>query len=137
MRFLLDTNIIISMLKPTDRRVISAIRRYPVEDVVTSSVVIHELFFGAFQSTKQSASVAAIDDLRLPVLTIDREDARVAAKVRARLRAAGTPIGPYDVLIAGQALRHGLTLVTANLREFERVPELVCEDWSSEDADRG
>jgi tRNA(fMet)-specific endonuclease VapC len=68
--------------------------------------------------------------LNLRVLDYDRDDALEAGRVRALLASQGRPIGPYDTLIAGQALRHGLVLVTANTREFERVPGLVCEDWS-------
>jgi tRNA(fMet)-specific endonuclease VapC len=64
------------------------------------------------------------------VLPIDDEDALVAGQIRATLRAAGTPIGPYDVMIAGHALRRGATLVTANIREFERVDGLTIKNWA-------
>ena len=65
------------------------------------------------------------------ILAFDAEDATTAAEIRAELKAAGTPICPYDLLIAGQALRHGATLVTANTREFSRVPGLKVVDWRS------
>ena len=65
--------------------------------------------------------------MQFEVLDFDREDARQAGELRARLAAAGTPIG--DVLIAGQALARGLTLVTHNTGEFQRVPGLRIEDW--------
>lgn len=64
------------------------------------------------------------------VLDFDEDDAKAAAEIRAELAQRGTPIGPYDVLIAGQALVRGLTLVTANTREFSRVAELKLVDWS-------
>ena len=66
----------------------------------------------------------------LSPLPFDEEDAAQSAGLRAILETAGTPIGPYDVLIAGQSLRHGATLVTANTREFARVPGLNVEDWA-------
>ena len=64
-------------------------------------------------------------------MAFDPEDARAAAEIRADLKRKGTPIGPYDVLIAGQSLARGLTVVTANLREFERVEGLKVEDWTA------
>ena len=64
------------------------------------------------------------------ILPFDEADARAAGEVRAQLERVGQPIGAYDALIAGQAVRRGLTLVTANAREFERVDGLMCEDWA-------
>jgi tRNA(fMet)-specific endonuclease VapC len=66
------------------------------------------------------------------VLSFDVEDARHAGAIRAELAAAGTPIGPYDALIAGQARARCLVLVTHNVREFARVPGLQVEDWLAE-----
>jgi tRNA(fMet)-specific endonuclease VapC len=65
------------------------------------------------------------------VLEFDKEDARQAGEVRALLASRGTPIGPYDVLIAGQAKARNLTLVTHNTDEFGRVPGLRCDDWQA------
>jgi tRNA(fMet)-specific endonuclease VapC len=64
-------------------------------------------------------------------VAFDEEDTRVAGEIRATLEMAGTPIGAYDLLIAGQALRHDATLVTANTAEFSRVPDLRWQDWAS------
>lgn len=64
------------------------------------------------------------------VLNFDQDDAREAGEIRATLRAAGTPIGPYDVLIAAQARRRDAVLITTNTREFVRVPGLRIEDWT-------
>ena len=91
----------------------------------------HELFNGACRSARQAQNLALLDGLRLAVLEFDKEDARQAGEVRALLAAAGTPIGPYDVLIAGQALARGLVLVTHNVGEFARVAGLQIEDWQS------
>jgi hypothetical protein len=70
-----------------------------------------------------------VDALQFPVLEFDQEDARPAGEIRAHLPSKGMPIGPYDVLIAGQAKARKLTLVTHNTTEFTRVPGLKVEDW--------
>ena len=93
--------------------------------------VAHELFYGAFKSRREGRNLDRLDAMRFPVIDFDRDDARQAGLVRAELAARGTPIGPYDVLIAGQALARNLTLVTRNTREFSRVPELRVEDWEA------
>jgi tRNA(fMet)-specific endonuclease VapC len=71
------------------------------------------------------------------MLDLDPEDARKAGEVRAALESVGRPIGAYDLLIAGQALRRGSCLVTANVSEFARIPELIWEDWSVSVPDQG
>ena len=68
---------------------------------------------------------------RFVVLDFDKEDARQSGQIRALLAGKGTPIGPYDVLIAGQAIARNLTLVTHNTDEFRRVPGLRIEDWQA------
>jgi tRNA(fMet)-specific endonuclease VapC len=74
-------------------------------------------------------NVARVDALQFPMLEFDRDDARQAGEVRAYLALKGTPIGPYDVLIAGQAKARKLTLVTHHTTAFQRVPGLKVEDW--------
>jgi tRNA(fMet)-specific endonuclease VapC len=69
--------------------------------------------------------------LGIDVLPFDAEDAAHAGDIRAHLESKGTPIGPYDCLIAAQARRRRATLVTANGREFERVPGLMVADWAA------
>jgi len=94
-----------------------------------SAVVAHELFYGAFRSRRTAQNLALIDALQFIVLEFDKEDARQAGEVRAVLASKGTPIGPYDVLIAGQAVARDMILVTHNTQEFGRVPRLRLEDW--------
>ncbi len=89
----------------------------------------HELFYGAFKSPRSTQNVALIDALQFVVLEFDKEDARQAGRLRAFLAGKGTPIGPYDALIAGQALSRSMILVTHNTSEFGRVPGLQMEDW--------
>ncbi len=104
-------------------------RQESPHDVGISAVVAHELFYGAFKSVHVVQNVALIDGLRFPVVAFDGVDARQAGEVRARLAVMGTPIGPYDSLIAGQALARQAILITRNLREFALVPALQVENW--------
>ncbi|HKY22960.1 MAG TPA: type II toxin-antitoxin system VapC family toxin [Vicinamibacterales bacterium] len=129
MRYLLDANAVIALLNDTTSPIARRIRRYAPRDIGISAVVIHELYYGAFKSQRIEKNVARVDALQLPVLEFDQEDARRAGEVRAHLASKGTPIGPYDVLIAGQAKARKLTLVTHNTTEFQRVPGLKVEDW--------
>jgi tRNA(fMet)-specific endonuclease VapC len=129
MRYLLDANAVIALLNDTTSPIARRIRRYAPRDIGVSSVVIHELYYGAFKSQRIEKNVARVDALQFPVLDFDQEDARQAGQIRAHLSAKGTPIGPYDVLIAGQAKGRKLTLVTHNTTEFARVPGLRVEDW--------
>jgi tRNA(fMet)-specific endonuclease VapC len=127
-RWLLDTNAVISLLRG-HTGVLAHLREHDPGDVGMSAIVAHELFYGAFKSAHVEASVARVDRLRFEVVAFEREDARAAGAIRAALASAGAEIGPYDVLIAGQALARGVTLVTHNLREFGRVEGLRVEDW--------
>lgn len=128
MKFLLDTNVVIALLKGYPA-CLDRLRRYQPGDFGLPAIVAHELFFGAYRSRRTADNLARVDALQFEVLDFDREDARSAGAVRATLAAAGTPIGPYDVLIAGQAMARGLTLVTHNRREFQRIEGLRLEDW--------
>lgn len=86
--------------------------------------VTHELYYGAYRSRRASRNIAVVDALRFPVLEFDREDARKAGEIRAYLASTGAPIGPCDVLIAGQSIARNLILVTHDTGEFGRVPGL-------------
>lgn len=129
MKYLLDTNTLIAILNDRRSKPSKKLRRHDPGDVVTSSIVVHELYFGAFKSGRTIDNVARLDELQVPTLSLDREDARSAGEIRAVLKKAGTPIGPYDILIAGQAFARNLILVTNNTREFARVGGLQIEDW--------
>ena len=129
MRYLLDANAVIALLNDTTSPIARRIRRYTPRDIGVSAVVIHELYYGAFKSQRVEKNVAHVDALQFPVVEFDQEDARQAGEIRAHLASKGTPIGPYDVLIAGQAKARKLTLVTHNTTEFQRVSGLKVEDW--------
>ena len=136
MRYLLDANAIIALLNDTTSPIARRVRRHAPRDFGVSAVVIHELYYGAFKSQRVEQNVARVDALQFSVLEFDEEDARQAAQIRAHLASKGTPIGPYDVLIAGQARARELTLVTHNTTEFQRVPGLKVEDWKGSAAHR-
>ncbi len=130
MRYLLDANAVIALLNDKSSRLAKRARRESPSDIATSTIVAHELFFGAYKSARTAINLALIDALRFPVLDFDMEDARRAGEIRALLAGKGTPIGAYDVLIAGQALARDMILVTQNTREFIRVPRLRIDNWS-------
>lgn len=129
--YLLDTNAVIALINEPQGPVAMQARSHPAHTVAVSSIVMHELFFGAYKSQRVSRNVQIVDSLRLQVLPFELEDARCAGEIRALLAAHGTPIGSYDVLIAGQAQARSLTLVSHNLREFQRVSGLKLVDWAA------
>lgn len=128
MKFLLDSNALIALLRG-HAGFLKRLRQHQPQDFGIPAIGAHELFYGAFKSQRATENLARVEGLQFEVLDFDREDARHAGELRAALAAAGTPIGPYDVLIAGQARARALTLVTHNTREFQRVPGLRVEDW--------
>jgi tRNA(fMet)-specific endonuclease VapC len=129
MRYLLDTNDIIGLLNDVTSKLAQRAQREMPGDIAISAIAAHELYYGAFKGRRANQNVALVDALQFAVLEFDKEDARAAGEIRAFLAAKGTPIGPYDVVIAGQAKARNLTLVTNNTREFGRVPGLRIEDW--------
>ena len=131
MRYLLDANAVIDLLNDADSKLAKRVRRESPNDIAISAVVSHELFYGAYKSGRPTQNVRMIDALQFVVLEFDKEDARQAGAIRALLASRGVPIGPYDVLIAGQAVARNMTLVTRNMNEFGRVTELRAEDWSA------
>jgi tRNA(fMet)-specific endonuclease VapC len=127
-KFLLDTNAVIALLKG-DKTFLKKLQRFSPQDFAISSIVVHELLYGAYKSARVDENVARIQALQIVALDFDLNDAASAGLLRAALAKSGTPIGPYDVLIAGQAIARKLILVTHNTREFSRVPGLKFEDW--------
>ena len=128
MKFLLDTNAVIALLEG-NQMFANRLRTYQPSDFGMPSIVHHELCFGAYKSKRVAANLQNVHSLQFEVLPISKADAERAAEIRAILQAKGTPIGPYDVLIAGQAVARSLTLITHNVSEFERVESLTFEDW--------
>ncbi len=131
---LLDTNAVIALVMRRSRALLRRVEASEPGSLGVSSIVAHELYFGAYRSRKIAFNLETLRLLfaDLVVLDLDREDARVAGEIRAELANEGTPIGPYDVLIAGQAKARAIPLVTHNAREYSRVGGLRIEDWSAE-----
>jgi tRNA(fMet)-specific endonuclease VapC len=133
--YLLDTNACIALLNGEPKQVharLSAVHQTNAL-ICVSSIVLFELWYGAHKSAKIQRNSDRLHDLLagpVEVLPFDQDDAEMAGRIRADLARQGQPIGSYDVLIAGQALRHGYILVTANVSEFQRVKQLRWEDWS-------
>lgn len=136
MTYLLDTNAVVALLrnKPTSVRERYRKAEASGEGLAISSVVLFELWYGAERSARVQENGERLRVLisgDLDLLDFDDLDAQTAGRLRVDLEKAGTPIGAYDVLIAGQALRRGLTVVTANTSEFSRVSGLSWEDWTT------
>lgn len=136
MSFLLDTNICIALINGSSDAVRRRFRRTLAAggEVFVSSIVVFELWFGVFRSSRvrlNSDRLEAFLKAPLTILPFEDEDARAAGMINASLRASGAPIGSYDVLLAGHAVNRGFTLVTANASEFSRVKGLSWQDWNN------
>ena len=135
MKYLLDTNVCIALInrRPPVIRTHFDQRLNQGSELFVSSVVVFELWYGVSKSSRRELNASLLTGfLSGPAhpLGFDEQDARFAGELRAELESVGRPISEYDLLIAGQALRHKMTLVTANTREFGRVKNLSWEDWS-------
>lgn len=131
----LDTNVVIAALGGRFPHVATRLERALVQtDVILPVIVVFELRYGIAKSRNHSANLERLElflQLPIEVARFEEGDAAEASVIRASLEQMGTPIGPYDLLIAGQARRRGALLVTANQREFTRVPGLLTEDWAT------
>jgi tRNA(fMet)-specific endonuclease VapC len=136
--YLLDTNAVIALLKNNPPNVRDQLRRVVSEgaSIAVPSVVLYELWYGVARSQRRRENAERLRVFlsgNIDVVPFEEEDAVAAGDLRAAVETAGTPIGPYDMLIAAQALRTRTTLVTANVSEFARVRGLVRQDWTAED----
>ena len=132
--YLLDTNACIALINGKPPSVRSRFQKALAADakMLVSSVVAFELWYGVAKSARPQANAQLVETFfagPVSLLAFEVEDAKVAGRIRASLEAGGKPVGAYDLLIAGQALRGELTLVTANVREFRRIKGLEWEDW--------
>lgn len=131
MRYLLDTNAVIALTNQTQPNLLRRVRQMPPGDIAISSIVMHELYFGAYRSARQAENLAVADALHFEVIEFNQDDARQAGEIRAFLASTGAPIGPFDTLIAGHAVARNAVLVTHNVAEFGRVPRLQIQDWEA------
>ena len=132
----LDTNAVIAAINSRPSQVRSSVRAAFAsrEALAISTIVLFELRYGTEKSSFKAHNRTQLKEFLsayVEVLSFDPDDAKEAAEIRAALERAGTPIGAYDILIAAQARRRDALLVTANVREFARVPGLRIEDWTT------
>ncbi|MEL6137751.1 MAG: type II toxin-antitoxin system VapC family toxin [Cyanobacteria bacterium J06628_6] len=128
--YLLDTNILSELIRHPQGRIFEYIAEVGEDKVYTSIVAACELKFGAAKGCSESIKQQVSKTLdALPILPLTSPVEVRYAALRVYLEQAGTPIGPNDLPIASQALTLGLVVVTANVREFERVPDLSVENW--------
>ncbi len=131
MRYLLDTNICIYLIKKKPIKVLNELSRHHLGDIALSSVTFAELCYGVEKSEHKEKNREALERFILPfdIEPFDGRSALAYGEIRALLEKKGKVIGALDLMIAAQALASDCVLVTNNLREFKRVPNLIVENW--------
>ena len=129
--YLLDTNACIRILNNSSATLVNRLREYRPDEVALCSVVKAELIYGARHSSRIAENLRLLERFFAPFNSLPFDDncVQTYGRVRAELERAGTPIGPYDLMIAATAIANQRTLVTANVREFGRVAGLAFENW--------
>jgi tRNA(fMet)-specific endonuclease VapC len=132
MKYLLDTNICIYLIKQKPHHVLQKFQTHSVSEIGVSAITVAELQFGAQKSQRPAQNQRALEQFLIPLLIVnfDYNAATAYGYIRAALEAQGTPIGPLDLLIAAQAASLDLTLITNNIKEFSRVAHLKLENWA-------
>lgn len=132
MKYMLDTNICIYLIKHKPPKVLKHFRSHAVGDIGISSITLAELRYGASKSRHVEKNQQALDEFVLPLEIGDFDEGAASeyGTVRAQLEQGGKPIGSMDMLIGAHALSLGATLVTNNVREFKRIKNLKVVDWS-------
>jgi tRNA(fMet)-specific endonuclease VapC len=131
MKYMLDTNICIYIIKQHPDEVIHKFKDLKVGDLCISSVTLAELAYGVEKSRYREKNKSALEEFTLPleIMTFDDQAALHYGHIRASLEKKGTPIGPLDLMIAAHARSLDAILVTNNKKEFTRVTKLKVEDW--------
>jgi len=132
MKYLLDTNICIYVINESPERVLRRFEQYPVSEFGISSITHAELQYGVAKSMQRVQNQKALDEFLLPLTILPFHGREVAARygeIRAFLEASGKTLGPLDTLIAAHALALNLTIISNNIKEFSRIPELKYENW--------
>ncbi|PIP41844.1 MAG: VapC toxin family PIN domain ribonuclease [Desulfobacterales bacterium CG23_combo_of_CG06-09_8_20_14_all_51_8] len=135
MKYLLDTNICIYVINEKPWQVLRKFEQYPVQDFAISSVTHAELQYGVAKSTHKARNQEALDEFLLPLTILPFHGRKLVeqyGKIRTFLESKGKRIGPLDTLIAAHAVSLDLTIITNNITEFSRIPNLKCENWVSE-----
>jgi tRNA(fMet)-specific endonuclease VapC len=134
MKILLDTNMCIYIIKNNPPEVREHFSHYSLGDIGIPAIAVAELYYGIEKSSAKEKNLQALTAFLLPlvILPFDMACAMAYGKIRAELELRGTPIGGMDMLIAAHAIAHQYTLITHNLKEFQRVPKLECATWVSQ-----
>lgn len=132
----LDTNVAINVINRCNPSVRARLGEQirSGTSIILPVIVLFEMRYGSAKSNRRANSERLLEEFLasgIAIAPFEPEDARHAGEIRAHLEGLGTPIGYYDYLIAAQARCRGATLVTANCREFERVPGLIVTDWAA------
>ena len=131
MKYILDTNICIYIIKKKPESVIKKFEKLKASSVAISTITLSELYFGVAKSSKLDENMVALLEFISPLEVLDftNADALIYGKIRNLLEKKGSPIGAMDLLIAAIAKCQDLILVTNNTKEFSRIPELKIENW--------
>lgn len=131
MKYMLDTNMCIYIIKRHPENVLRKFTTLDVNDVCISSITLAELMYGVQKSHHQKKNEAALEEFTSPleIIPFGEEAADQYGHIRAYLEKKGTPIGSLDMMIAAHAQCMGSILVTNNKKEFSRIPKLKIEDW--------
>lgn len=131
MRFLLDTNICIYIIKRKPQKVFDRLQALDLSDVGISSITVAELEYGAYKSQRVEQNRAALNQFLLPleIIPFDERITQVYGELRATLERQGTVIGAMGMLIAAQAIALSLTLITNNTKEFSQIQHLDLDNW--------
>ena len=131
MKFMLDTNICIYLIKKKPVEVLHHLQKIPIDKICISSITLSELEYGVQKSSNPTKNKLALAEFVAPLEVLQYEESAAAkyGEIRAMLEAKGSIIGGMDMLIAAHCLSTNLILVTNNVREFKRVPHLKIENW--------
>ena len=131
MKYMLDTNICIYIIKRKPVDVLARFKQTDISQISISSITLSELFYGVSKSSKPAQNLMALTQFVAPleILPFGGEASQYYGDLRAYLEKQGTPLGSLDMLIAAHALSLASTLVTNNEKEFNRVPNLNIENW--------
>jgi tRNA(fMet)-specific endonuclease VapC len=135
LKYLLDTNVCIALINGKPAAVREQFNQELAKGSIAhiSAISVFELWYGIAKSSRLEENARLLAGFLsgpVAILPFEGEDARRSGEIRAEMESIGKPIGAYDLLIAGQALRHEMTIVTANTREFGRIKNLQREDWT-------
>lgn len=132
MKFMLDTNTCIYVIKQKFPEVLRHIKKHSPGDIGISTITLSELYYGAAKSQRVQKNREALSEFLIPLEIVDFDEraANVYGNIRAELEKIGKPIGGMDILIASHALSIDVTLVTNNVKEFRRIKKLRVVDWS-------